>query len=244
MASIRLRSSAASIISVPRVDLRSPSSTPSPTCSTPPPSADERPYIQEIEKQRGVNGIYLFEEDYPILGKRPPADFKPDLPTNQIGYLARYDQVSQLMTEGGARVLLSGIGGDQAFIAEPPDLPIELADHLVERRLREVIRSCHSWSRAFRTPYLKTLWQGVVSPFIPQGWQARRRHAVRIGEWLDKDFVQRNDLFRQSLGPGDDLGFRLPSRAMQSSWLRQTMRPFALTKCLSRGHMGRPLSVP
>jgi asparagine synthase (glutamine-hydrolysing) len=200
-------------------------------------SADERPYILAIEGQRGRSGVHMREEDYPILGKRPPASYRPDLPSNQIAYLPRYDFRAECMRDAGARVILSGIGGDQAFWSQPTAAAFELADLLVERRFVDMARAGYIWSRALRTPYPVTLWRGAVLPFLPRSWRSRSAINRPIGEWFDKDFAHRTSLHERRLGPADDLGFRLPSCAVQYSWFRQSIRHFALQTYASSGHV-------
>ncbi len=198
-------------------------------------TADERPYIREIEKATRVTPHHFREEDHPILSKRPPAGWGPDLPTNQISYLARYDRVSELMQSHGSRILLSGLGGDQCVFAEDLDVPLELADLWVEGKPTHMLRAAYRWARSRQRPLLQTLWQGAVVPLRPAGWRTRSRQRP-IGDWLKPDFLDRTDFRDRTLGPGDDLGFRLRSRGFQYSVLRQTMRVFALQKCVSQGH--------
>lgn len=199
-------------------------------------SADERPFIHDVEAQLGRAGIHLREEDFPILGKRPPDSFRPDLPGNQLSFLARYDAVVERMQEAGSRVLLSGLGGDQAFWAQASDVPVALTDLVVERRGLELLRTCYQWSRKLQVPYLPLLFRGAVQPFLPRRWQPRLRE-LPVGEWFDEGFVRRTSLRQRALEPVDDLNFRLPSRSLQYGWLRRTMRHFALQTLSSAGHV-------
>jgi asparagine synthase (glutamine-hydrolysing) len=197
-------------------------------------NSDERPYIHLVEAQRQQPGLHILEEDHPIL--RPlPESFRPDLPTNQICFLARHDRLADQMREEGSRVLLSGLGGDQMFWTEPPE-PLHLADLLVEGRLPELLRSCAEWSRLRRWPFLKTLWQSAIWPALPRTLQARALFRARLGEWLEPGFVKRTDLRERTLGPIDDAGFRLPSSSQQHSLIRRSLRIFALERCLSEGY--------
>lgn len=199
-------------------------------------SADERPYIREIEKVSQLTTHHLLEEHHPILSKRPPAGWKPDLPTNQISYLARYDTVAELMEAHGAGILLSGLGGDQVFLSEALDVPLELADLWVEGRPADMLRAGYRWARSLRKPLYKVLWQGGVLPLRRDHGRAARSRLMKIGEWLTPDFVEDTALRQRGLGPSDDLGFRQPSRSAQYCMLRQTMRIFALQKMVSQRH--------
>lgn len=196
-------------------------------------TSDERQYIRLVEEQRGQQGIHLSEEEYPILSPLPES-FAPDLPTNQICYLARYDHTVRQMNASGARVLLSGIGGDQMFWSEPP-LGLPLADLLVEGRIATLLRDCRTLARRRRVPFLKTLWEGAGRPFLSQKWQARTSASRdRVGSWFDAGFAERMAL-QERRQEVDDLKFPLPSSSQQYAGIRQTMRTFALERCASEG---------
>lgn len=197
-------------------------------------TADERPYIHQIEQAAEFVSHHLREEDYPILSKRPPRGWQPDLPTNQISYLARYDRVAQLMQNHGGRVLLSGLGGDQCVFAEDLHAPLELADLWLQRRPGDMLQAAYLWARTQQRPLLQVLWRGALVPLSSRGRQTANRRPP--AQWLRQDFVERTCYSDRTRGPADDLGFRLPSRGFQYSVLRQTMRVFALQKCVSQRH--------
>lgn len=191
-------------------------------------SSDERPWIGLAEERLGRAGLHLSEEACPILSHLP-AGFHPDLPTNQLCYHARQDRLAHAMAEDGARVVLSGIGGDQLFWSEPP-AALALADLAADRRLGELMRACGTWSRALKWPFLKTLWVGGCFPLLPPAVQARLQRSNPMGEWLDPAFVRRTGLGERLLGSRDDLGFAVPSASMQYAMVRQTMRSYALER--------------
>ncbi|WP_420125455.1 asparagine synthetase B family protein [Longimicrobium sp.] len=191
-------------------------------------SSDERAWIRLAEERLGRAGLHLSEDACPILAPLPPG-FRPDLPTNQLCYVARQDRLAQAMADDGARVVLSGIGGDQLFWSEPPEALV-LADLAAERRLGEMLRACATWSRALHWPFLKTLWVGGCFPLLPARWQARLQRFNPMGEWLDPAFVRRTGLGERLLGSRDDQGFDVPSASLQYAMVRQTMRSYALER--------------
>ncbi len=199
------------------------------------PGADERTYIQVAEEQMGRRGLHMSEDQYPLLTALP-ASFAPDLPTNQICFLPRQDQLAREMDRLGSRVVLSGIGGDQMFWSEPP-AGLPLADLLSQRRLPELARQCGEWSRVLRWPFLKTLWLGACQPLLPRRLQGWGRDFNPVGEWLDPGFTTRLGFQGRILGAVEEHGYRLPSTAMQAGFLRNTMRIFALERCLSQGYL-------
>jgi asparagine synthase (glutamine-hydrolysing) len=191
-------------------------------------SSDERPYIGLAEAQLGRAGLHISEEEYPILAPLP-ADYFPDLPSNQICYLARQDRLAHAMAEDGARVVLSGVGGDQLFWSEPPEA-LPLADLAAERRVGELLRQCAVWSNALGWPFVKTLWVGGFFPLLPARWQAKLQHFNPMGEWVDAAFVERMGLDVRILGTRADVDFALPSSALQHAMIQQTMRIYALER--------------
>ncbi|HYR11090.1 MAG TPA: asparagine synthase-related protein, partial [Longimicrobium sp.] len=176
-------------------------------------SSDERVWIRAAEERLGRSGLHVSEEECPILTPLP-RDYRPDLPSNQICYLARQDRLAHAMAEDGSRVVLSGIGGDQLFWSEPPEA-MELADLAAERRYGDMLRQCGVWSRALCWPFLKTLWVGGMFPLLPERWQARLQRSNPMGEWFDPSFVRQTGLHQRLMGSSDDLGFRTPSASMQ-----------------------------
>lgn len=199
-------------------------------------SSDERRYIAQVEARLGRTGIHISEDDAPLLQPLPEG-LAPDTPGNRVLFLARQDQLIRRMREMGARVVLSGIGGDQMFWSQPvPGQP--LADLLVQGRLVRMLRECSAWSRAAGgLPWLKTLWMGGVRPLLPRRALAALEPDARAGEWLHPEFVKRTGFRERMLPPADDAGFRLPSRATQWGFLRRTMRPFALERWSGEGYL-------
>lgn len=191
-------------------------------------SSDERVWIRQAEERLGRTGLHISEAECPILAPVPPG-YRPDVPTNQICYVSRQDRLANAMAEDGARVVLSGIGGDQMFWSEPPEA-LPLADLVAQRRVGELLRQCGVWSRHLCWPYLKTLWVGGIFPQLPARWQAKLQRSNPMGEWLDPAFLERTRLRERLMGSRDDLGYALPSASMQYAMVRQTMRSFALER--------------
>ena len=194
-------------------------------------TADESGYIEAVEGTVGKTGTRFDEPQYRILSKRLPVGFEPDLPTNHLAFLARYDAVATHMAAAGGHTLLSGIGGDQALWSEAVDGPVEVADLWVAGRPLAALRRAYRWSRTLQAPLGRVIRAGLArrSPIrgiLPPG----------VTPWLQADFISRTGLDQP---PADDQAatFQQPSKALQHARIRHTMRPFALQRCQSVGRV-------
>lgn len=198
-------------------------------------SSDETPFIETIEGHLGKQGIRVLEENVPVL-QPLPVSIVPDIPTSMLAFSARYEWVAQVMKEHGARVMLSGMGGDQAFWSQG-GVGLPLADLLVQGRLRDVVDECHAWSRAYRQPFLFTLWRGALRPLLSRGLEASVQSEIPVGEWFDKHFLKRVGFGARMLPMSDDIGFDRPSTARHYGTVRRTMRLFAMEPCLGDSYI-------
>jgi asparagine synthase (glutamine-hydrolysing) len=192
-------------------------------------SSDEREYIETVEERLGKKGLYLDEDDCPIL-EPLPATLRPDCPTNALLFFSRYNRIAMEMQSCGARVLLNGIGGDQLFWSEPP-LILPLPDLLLKGNVASFLRNAWECSKFSGWPYLKTVWRSL-RPFLLDGRLVEDDEYVDPpGNWFLPEFVKRAQFHERARSMKDNLGFRLPSSATQYSIWRRTMRTFALEPC-------------
>lgn len=202
-------------------------------------SSDETPFIRLVEAYRGSTGLHIADDDAEMLTPLDPSTLDADYPTTQLPFLARHNRVAAAMNAVGARALLSGLGGDQVFLSDPPEAFV-LADLVIERRWRALSRAIPEWTRALGWPYWKTLWRGACWPLLPHGVQASfwrpEAHTPSLAEWIDPAFIRRMGLMeRAMLILPDDLGFRLPTGAIHYGLLRQTVRQHVLGLCTTEG---------
>lgn len=198
-------------------------------------TADETPFVRLAEGALGRPGLHITDEEAPQL--RPlPAGLRPDFPSAGLGFQARHERVADEMRRLGARVLLSGVGGDQVLWSSPePGLPI--SDLLSEGRFSKALSVTSAWSRALGLPFSSTLWKGGVFPLLPHAWQSRLQRAIPPGEWFAPAFTRRMDFSARMLPLPDDVGFRRPSTARQYGFVRRAMRLFALERAVSDGYV-------
>jgi asparagine synthase (glutamine-hydrolysing) len=212
------------------------------------PTSDERKFIQCVESHRGRRGIYVRDEDCTLL---PPPEQELDVVTpNPVLYAFGYHAaLCELMSETGARVLLTGVGGDQVLGSSYDPYP-ELADLLVLREPVALHRRLRLWSETLNKPYLSLLWQKTVVPTLPQSVQpwCRPPVAKRVPSWFNAAFLARARVREQELPPNDPFGFQLPSgRDRAISYLSVIKNVSACHRreltCLDSAHpfMHRPL---
>jgi asparagine synthase (glutamine-hydrolysing) len=175
------------------------------------PTSDESQFIHCVEDRLGQVGIHVRDEDSSLL---PPPDEDLDLvsPNPLVCSFSYHAALCRLMEESGARVLLTGLGGDQVFGASYDPYPL-LADLLVTRRPIALHRGLRLWSQTLDKPYISLLWRKAIVPVLPRRLQLWRRPASvnRAPSWFNADFVARNKLHEHRLPTVDPFGFRLPS---------------------------------
>jgi asparagine synthase (glutamine-hydrolysing) len=151
-------------------------------------TADERAYIELVERKVGKRGLHLSEDECPLLETLPYA-LRPDWPTNTLVFFSRYARTAEEMKRRGARVLLNGIGGDQLFWSEPPEV-LCLPDLLVERQIKRFFTTARECARRSGWPYLKVLWRSVA-PLLTATRLVTDDERIDLGNWFLPDFMRR-----------------------------------------------------
>lgn len=152
--------------------------------------SDERRFIRIVEDHRGKPGYHIRESDYPLI-----EPFDPDtplyLPNPLHCFAGTWRGMQQAMSEMGARVLLSGQGGDHVFQNETTSIPL-LAELLIEGRLSLFWQHLQKWTTATRANYVSLLWESVVWPFLPLRIRTRCCPSdLKVPVWFDRSFVKK-----------------------------------------------------
>lgn len=179
--------------------------------------ADERPFIEVVERHTGRPATHLLEDDFPLL-----TGFEKECPLVphpwQNWPLGRR-RTAAMMRALGARVLFSGHGGDHLLWSEV-GAPSHLADHVVQLRPQRLLRELERWHRAGGHPWPGLLWEGVLKPL----WQSARgrsnAHELGFGfAWLS-DEVRRSmaAFFAENLERRRR--WMLPSRLLRAETIR------------------------
>lgn len=180
------------------------------------PKSDERTFILCVERQIGRRGHHLSDERYRFLAPFPDESSITILNSIILAH-AYHHAASQLMQASGARILLTGHGGDE-IMCSAPNPSSELSDLLVQFRLGELRNRIAIWADVLKTPYIELLWRNGIMPALPGPLQMafKREASKTIPPWFRKDFVRRMHLVERMKGPKDIFGFRLPSGRLQS----------------------------
>ncbi|HYG61717.1 MAG TPA: asparagine synthase-related protein, partial [Thermoanaerobaculia bacterium] len=189
-------------------------------------TADETPFIEEVEAFIGRTGRHILESEAPILTGLV-TDI-PEIPTSNHCFRRRYQAIYDFMAENGSRVLLSGLGGDHLLTSQVAT-PYVLADLLRGGRLGALRTGLAAWRRELGKPYLQLLWEGAVCPLLPRPARMRlARPPIPFPSWLDRGFVRRRDLAARFVALTDAEGYPgPPGKREQAGAVRGALRAAA-----------------
>lgn len=172
-------------------------------------------FIEAVETARGQHGLHVDGEGRWISLASVEDAFIPT-PLTSLCVADLHRRVWQSMTDAGARVLFSGLGGDQVTWSNLEPGP-ELCDLFVARKPIQLHRRLQVWSEATHLPYSQLLWQEVLLPFLPMSLRARFQNQIQLSSWLNPAFVKSMKITERLVLPQDPFDFKLPSRRIQSS---------------------------
>jgi len=172
------------------------------------PEGDDWIYFTKIEERRGRIGHHINLEN---LNTNLPLNFNFLLPipgtlSNAQAEAERF----KIFRNGGYRVVLSGIGGDE-FLGGIPDPRSQLADLIVQFRFVKLARQLIAWSLTKRQPWIQLLSKALCE-LLPQRLLTRIEGQRNIEPWIDDAFALRHRIALHRLGPLASFGFFLPSR--------------------------------
>jgi asparagine synthase (glutamine-hydrolysing) len=193
-------------------------------------TCDEQYFISIIEKQRGIESTYVTENEQQITLGLNNIEFTgfPNILDCAPGRLRCF---VKHMTHSGARVLLTGIGGDHIFGSTPyPEALV--ADLLIKGQLIAAHRCCSVWSHLGAVTYANLLFGKSVPLALSHYYPLSHSYDVlHVPHWLDlsshsaitselKLVVQHSRLLpsqRLTIGTVQAL-FRLTSRGLWNAW--------------------------
>jgi len=150
------------------------------------PNWNESPFFQKVEQQRGRVGHHVPLDFrtywHPVLD---PSVFAAT-PASGINLSENADYQSYVQA-GGYRVLLQGIGGDEALGGVPTPLP-ELANLLARGQGRKFFRQLLAWALTRRATALHLLGE-TLGQFLPN---FIGHNVLAKPTWLVPEFEKRN----------------------------------------------------
>jgi asparagine synthase (glutamine-hydrolysing) len=174
------------------------------------PHGDDWLYFPKVEQKRGRIGAHI---DASNLGVCPAsleyADFAPQ-PGN-LG-VARHLEAkrAEVIRNGGYRVILSGMGGDEFTGAIPNPSP-QLADLILQLKLLRLGKEILAWSLVKRRPWTQLLWDALVELLPPVLAQHLAKQA-KLEPWIESTFAKNNRIAVRRLDVDEHFGLWLPTR--------------------------------
>lgn len=174
------------------------------------PNGDDWIFFQKIEEKRGKVGAHI---DVSTVGSSPVSqecsEFNP-LPGNlDSGHKLEAERAA-VVRNGGYRVVLSGIGGDE-FMGGIPNPAPYLADLVVQGRLITLARQLLAWSLVKRKPWINLLAHATVD-LLPNSLAQYLIRQAKVVPWIERDFARRKRLAIRQLDVEEHFGLCLPTR--------------------------------
>ena len=205
------------------------------------PTSDERKFIRLVEAQRQVPGHHIRDEDCRLLSPLPSdiAIVSPNPVVLSYGY---HSGVLKAMDSAGARVLMSGLGGDQMFGGVYGAYP-EVADLLTSFNLIGLHRSLRSWSKALKRSYVQLLWRDALVRLFSQSLQRRiSGRPAQLPLWYDREFSKRMQLQSRMVATDRLRSFRKPSARDQARGFLSTVK--SISSCWREEQFGIDVTYP
>lgn len=184
-------------------------------------SCDERRWIAPVEARTGRPAHHLVEDELPLVAGFDAVRF--EVPTTLALFHLRHRRMAELMGRAGARVLLSGIGGDSLVWSEYRTPP-QLADLAATGRLPRLARELRVWQRETGHPYGKLLRDGVLQQLVPERWRWRLWRGNQVAPWIGRRFARRHRVAELLSRPRvERRRWHRPSREQQFASIREAV---------------------
>jgi len=173
-------------------------------------NTDDWEFFHIVEARRGRAGAHL---DVGKVGDCP-ADLEYCDFVSLPGYLSawRYfdDARAQVFRDGGYRVVLSGIGGDE-FMGGIPEPSAQLADALVQLKFIMLAKELVEWGLVKKKPWTHLLCQAAIS-LLPASLAQHLTKSAEVEPWIGADFAKRTAIATRKLDVKEHFGLRLPTQ--------------------------------
>lgn len=167
--------------------------------------SDERKYIRAVETKIGKTGLHLREDDHRILAESGN-DHPLCIPSYVAMFRAYYQALDKLMKSNGARVLLTGFGGDEVQLGDGEPFP-ELVDLLYGGNLIKLHRRVREWSESREESYWQFLQRELIHALLPSKLQwERKRTVATLLKFYNPQFIKRMELRDRLFDRGSKFG--------------------------------------
>jgi asparagine synthase (glutamine-hydrolysing) len=166
--------------------------------------ADEREYSNAVIERFRLRNETLVDE--PLWADDDLGLPKTDEPSASYPFYARDRQLCLTARRGGARVLLTGVGGDQLFVGNM----LFFADWIAKGHIRRALVEMARRAAIGRVSFWDLAYKNGLLPLMPRVLQDRLvRGEGQVPPWVRGDHVRRYDLRSRScalLGFGAPIG--------------------------------------
>lgn len=152
------------------------------------PNWNEQPYFAAVEAQRNHTGFHVCVAANGRFVPERDGSF-PMTPAHGARPSEAQAELSRFLAEGGFRVLLSGVGGDEFTGGVPTGMP-ELADLLSRGYFKEFLHRAFLWAIASHKPLIHVIGR-TIRPFLPVLWVGPSAKPWPM-PWLSLGFTMRN----------------------------------------------------
>jgi asparagine synthase (glutamine-hydrolysing) len=176
-------------------------------CDRGEPGEDDFRYYTKVEEQRGRTGHHV---DISGLGDSLSFETSRFVATPDFG--AREElKISRatIIERGNYRIILSGIGGDE-LLGQTLDPCVQMADLLVQRRLREFYNQLMAWSLLKRRPLIQLLTE-TLSVLLPTWLRVLITKQAQMPSWVNNSFARRHKLSNRLLSAAEGSWSWIPS---------------------------------
>jgi asparagine synthase (glutamine-hydrolysing) len=160
------------------------------------PALDERPYLSNVEAKRGRKGWHINasascgdEPQQPLASEFADDQFAATPDSNRRPD-EHFKQYAAYIESQGIRVVLSGIGGEEATGGNTPKPTPELQDLLVRARPFALVRQLNAWAAKMRKTRFPLLWEAIRGFLPPSRIGAQKEMNAVL--WFRLAFVDRN----------------------------------------------------
>jgi asparagine synthase (glutamine-hydrolysing) len=187
------------------------------------PEGDDLIYLTQVEKKRGRIGFHIdiSRSASPISLECTNFTAAPNLDEREEVKAPR----RALIDQGGYRVCLSGLGGDE-FNGQAADLRVVMADLIAQCRFLEFAKQLKAWSLLMRRPWIHVLLQTIVQ-LLPVSLRLRLSTGSRLDPWINASFRKQIRLSQRRQTEYEGPRLWLPGQRDWAVTLRSLSNQFA-----------------